>query len=356
MEVMDTELDLDKATCRRLLSSRTPLVVLAGHLPAVSTERSEAVGQLVEGALKGNVTAARGLAACFRQASAELLTCLADVGAEGVEVNELTPRLFTLPQLATLRDEPWQGLFQWALVAIRESLDRPVAFPSQPVDVETLAQYGQAVSTALRDALGPVTRIKQTFKVSSEDIGRWTGVSSQAVSAWERGVSDPKPAAEARLLRLDRLSVVFAETLEPELIPSTFREAEVPLLGGSTYYNALDADHPVDVLIDVVRRGSGRGPETEAGARYLDGPGAAEALQSFEVSRGWAAQGGDERTTTGQAVGAAASNGRVRAAAVAAARKRPAEVAAPAAVRRAATRSTRQVSTAVAAQPNARRA
>jgi len=273
---------------RRLLTSRNPLPDLAKlllhgspDLMQRSVPRAEvgdlassaSVQSLLAGAFDGNVAAARGLATRYQQAATELAHALGEPEPAGAH-GRLTLRshLFSLPLLATVHDSPALSLYQWALVGLRQARQTPVPYPvADNVDAPALVRFERAMSAALTDEVGEVSRIKIVLDVSNDDIGRWTGVSPQAVSAWERGQSIPKSATHNRLRRLVRLAAAFSEALKPDRIPAIFHGREVPMLGGLTYYEALDKDFDVDVLIDIVRHGSGRRPETEAGSRYLDG-------------------------------------------------------------------------------------
>ncbi len=280
------DLNLGSAVCRRLLSANAPLELLASCLPTIDSGVRVRVRALLDGALDGNVASARGLTAFYEQAAASLADCFARTGADAVDL-DLSAHLLGLPQLDTVYDHPAAGLFQWALVGIRQGRQRPVSYPvRRGVDPVVVARYGQAMSTALLDRVSSVRRIKLAFDVSNEDIGRWTGVSSQSVSAWERGASEPKPNNAVTLTRLRRLAETFSEVVRSDRIAQTFAGRPIPLLAGHTYSSALDAGVEVDVLIDVVRRTVGRKPETEMGARWLAGPHAAAALAEYEAASG----------------------------------------------------------------------
>ncbi len=280
-------LELAPNVCKRLLSDYQPLELLNQQLPRerMTAQNESEVAEAFASALQGNVAGARRLGRAWRQVSSDLAKCLEQ--SAGLKVNSaaLTARLSALPLLDTVHRVPLTGLYEWALVAIRELAASPVSYPSyEAVDSLSLVRFMQAVSAASVDELGPVTRVKLTFSVSSEDVGRWIGVTAQAVSLYERGRGRPSPGVADRLGRLVRLAETFSEILKPESVVPVFAHRQVPLLAGRTYRQALDDEFIIDVLIDVARRGAGRQPETEAGARYLSSSRVAAALAAFEAA------------------------------------------------------------------------
>jgi len=273
-------MDLPLQVSKELLSEDAPLALLADYVPfeSLPTALLE-VGPAFKAALDGNVAAARELKQAWRIVTEKLSAGLNYAELDSVM---MTAKLAELPLLDTVYRDPIAGLYAWALVAIRENLQDPIAYPRHSVDLSTLLQFQQAVSAASVDELGAVARVK-SLGVSNEDIGRWIEVSPQAVSMYDRGQISPRPGPADRLSRLGRLGQTFSELFKPASVRPMFNERMVPLLGGRTYRQALDDGFSPDVLIDVARRAVGGQPESEEGARYLAGLRATQQLGRFEA-------------------------------------------------------------------------
>ena len=235
---------------------------------------------LVADTFAGDVTAARALRSAYAATTRELARALGLEPPDASAQVALDSHLLRLPVLATVDTDPAAALWQWALVGLREVLGAPVPYPRRvDVDPAAAARFERTVVAAVSTTVGIKQRIRLALGVSSEDVGRWTGAVTPLTvrgagsdPADEGGSTGSGLPADGRLLGLARLADTFSAVLRADRVVPAFRSSPVPLLGGLTYGQALDAGWDVDVLTDVVRHGGGRRPVTAAGVAYLDGP------------------------------------------------------------------------------------
>lgn len=272
-----------------LLTGPDPVPLLAEPPPAAALD--VVLGPLVAGTFTGEVEAARELRRAYVAAVRALAEELGVLDAADDGRTALVEHLRGVPLLATLYTAPALALRQWALVGLREVLRSPVPYPRHPsIDPVAQARFERAMVVAVPDEVGLAGRIGQVLDVRGDEVDRWTRAPGGEDVPGASGAPDPQgapltaersaavpPGASARrsVAHLGRLADTFATVVRAELVAATFRNSPVPLLGGLTYEQALDAGWDVDVLIDVVRHGGGRRPVTEAGLRYLEGPAAA---------------------------------------------------------------------------------
>ena len=277
---------------QQLLTSHDPLPLLGVGVPGPDGPADADLDRLVARTFTGEVRAARELKRAYWTAALDVATELGVLTVAESERPALESHLHRVPLLATLYAAPAAALEQWALVGLREVLQTPVPYPRRAsVDPLALGRFERAMAAAVTDEEGIASRIRLVLEVGSDDVARWTGAvgapppETATSAAAAAGSAVPSVMTARRSIEhLGVLADTFATVLRAERVSATFRNSPVPLLGGLTYAEALDAGWEVDVLTDVVRHGGGRRPTTEAGVRYLAGPDApaVRALAAYE--------------------------------------------------------------------------
>jgi DNA-binding transcriptional regulator YiaG len=228
---------------------------------------------LVVDALAGNVPAARRLLQdLWPRIIQKILLLVNEQDLMEEDQVALEAHLVKLPVLATVYERPSEALAQWAIVGVREILGRPVSYPrARPVSPSVFWDFERALLCAQTTELDDARLVKSVLDVSYDEIGRWLGVSGSAVSAWARGVSEPRPAVALRLREIADFAATMDENLRPDRIAPLFAASPVPALGGRTYKQAFDDGETPAFCTDVLRRGVGLPPRTVRGWAWLTG-------------------------------------------------------------------------------------
>src|SRR5258708_19538784 len=145
--------------------------------------------------------------------------------------------------------------------------------------MSTFLDFERAVIAAAGESVAEGACVKELLGVTNTPIARWCGVSTSAVSSWDRLETAPSPG-QARLLgELKELAQAFEENIASEHISTLFSATPIPALEGMTYAEALDAGVHADQLADVLRFAVGEPVQTEVGRAW-----AQKALAAGELS------------------------------------------------------------------------
>jgi DNA-binding transcriptional regulator YiaG len=249
--------------------------------PLVRSDAGARADVSVVNALRGDYQAARLLVADSWEPTIRIL--FASLNQEGLAESErpaLLAHLAKLPALATVYDQPARALCEWAVIGVREVIAMPVKYPrAKNQSMSTFLDFERAVIAAVGQSLTDVTYVKRLLGVTNTPIARWCGVSTSAVSSWDRLETTPSPEQARLLSELKQLAQAFEENIASEHVRALFSNTSVPALDGMTYEQALDAGVHADQLADVLRFAVGEPVLTDAGRTW-----ARKAMAAGELS------------------------------------------------------------------------
>jgi hypothetical protein len=107
------------------------------------------------------------------------------------------------------------------------------------------------------------------WPVGREAMARWIGTEPADLDEWMRGrLTIPLPEAERARSFVD-MATTLEDTIRPERLPTILATRPVLMLGGRTYFQALNDGAPLQVVADSARLSvGGERVETEEGHRF----------------------------------------------------------------------------------------
>jgi hypothetical protein len=270
------------ASLASALRGQAPLVeAVELCAPLVGPKADATADASVVNALHGDYQAARRLVAdCWEPIILILFSALDQESLAETEKPALLAHLAKLPVLETVYKQPARALCEWAVVGVREVIAMPVKYPrTKDQSMSTFLDFERAVIAAAGQSLTDVDYVKKLLGVTNTPIARWCGVSTSAVSSWNRLETAPSLGQTRLLDELKELAQVFEENIASEHISTLFSATPIPALEGMTYAEALDSGVHADQLADVLRFAAGEPVQTDVGRAW-----AQKALAAGELS------------------------------------------------------------------------
>jgi hypothetical protein len=106
--------------------------------------------------------------------------------------------------------------------------------------------------------------------VGREAMGRWIGADAEDIEAWSRGRTAIPVVQAERVRAFVEMATTLEDTIRGDRLPMILATRPVLMLGGRTYFQALNDGAPIEVVADSARLALGaERVETEAGQAYV---------------------------------------------------------------------------------------
>ncbi len=162
-------------------------------------------------------------------------------------------------------------LFGMALLASIVLAVRPHSSPASTLLAEpAVDEESQQLGRALEHAADTLGLSGRGWAVGREAISRWIGADAEDIEAWTRGRSAIPPVQAERVRAFVEMATTLEDTIRGDRLPMILATRPVLMLGGRTYFQALNDGAPIEVVADSARLALGaEHVETEAGQAYV---------------------------------------------------------------------------------------